>query len=281
MALADACKVCTLAHGQVIFDSRHWVCREAEMTWQAPRHVIILTETGTTSATRIRSSGSRTYEGTDRPGSITVVPAGIEREGGYHDADLVYSALWIDPEAGLPGTEAFANMPMLVNVSDDVTRTLIRSLSASIVMDETPEPLYVEQLTSLVMLRLSGKTPAPATARQRGLSKRQLARIDSHIEGRLNEGISLGDLAALCGMPIDTFARRFKASTGNAPYAYVIEARLRRAEDLLRQGQLSLADIALEAGFSSQSHFTSTFTQRNGVSPSAYRQSFRARTFLQ
>ena len=83
--------------------------------------------------------------------------------------------------------------------------------------------------------------------------------------------ITLAELARLAGMGQDSFARRFRATTGLAPYAYVIEQRMRRAEELLAKGDLDLARIACALGFSSQSHFTTTFRRQRGLTPLAYR----------
>ena len=88
------------------------------------------------------------------------------------------------------------------------------------------------------------------------------------------EGPTSSRLAALLDMPIDRFARRFKATTGLAPYAYVIARRVRRAEVLLQTTDRDIATIALALGFSSQSHFTTAFRQATGGTPAAYRAQF-------
>lgn len=67
------------------------------------------------------------------------------------------------------------------------------------------------------------------------------------------------------------FARIFREETGLAPWAYVQEARLRKAKALLEDTDLSLAEVALEAGFYDQSHFTRTFKHAEGTTPGAYR----------
>jgi AraC family transcriptional regulator len=56
-----------------------------------------------------------------------------------------------------------------------------------------------------------------------------------------------------------------------APYAFVLEERIRRAEALLADAALPIGIIAIRLGFSSQSHFTATFRRLRGISPRAYR----------
>jgi AraC family transcriptional regulator len=134
-----------------------------------------------------------------------------------------------------------------------------------------PDAVYLEHLVALVALRL-GRAESPRTARQGRLGRPLIERLTEYIESRIEAGISLSELARLADMPVDTFARHFKAETGMAPYAYVIECRVRRAEALLRGSNMPISAMAFELGFSSQSHFTSTFRRLTGTTPHAYRQ---------
>jgi len=257
----------------VVFDNRRWICREAELRWTAPHHLVVLTEEGGTSQTSIRSEARSVYEGMDRPGDLTFVPAGAERLGVYRDVNLSYSALWIDPE--FPGSEGLADTPILVNRSDKVVAALLSSLRVEMALAHEPDAAYIEHLAALVSLRvamLAGKR-LPTVSHGR-LGRRTIARVREYIDARINSDISLSELAAVAEMAADTFARRFKATTGLAPYAYVIEQRVRRAEIVLRETQSSIGTIAYRLGFSSQSHFTATFRRLRGMTPRAYRMQF-------
>ncbi|SDZ67785.1 AraC family transcriptional regulator [Pseudomonas sp. NFIX28] len=260
----------SLFDGLVTIDHRRWACREAELSWTAPQHVVILTECGATAKTHIRSSSTLTYEGCDRPGSISFVPAGVERQGYFRDADLVYTALWIDTALDFPGCPRLAELPMRINSGDGVIHSLLAALSTEMAAGHVLETSYIEHLVALVGLRLGRVDAASAGSGRLGPLLRK--RLSDYIDSRIDGSISLSELARLAGMPVDTFARHFKAETGMAPYAYVIERRVRRAESLLRAGSMPISAMALELGFSSQSHFTSTFRRVTGTTPSSYRQ---------
>lgn len=256
----------------IVFDNRRWACREAELRWTAPHHLIVLTEEGGTSHTSIRHEARSLYDGMDRPGALTFVPAGAERQGFYRDVNLSYSALWIDPNIGLPGCERLRNLPILVNKKDAVVATLLSSLRDEMALGHKPDTAYVEHLVALVSLRVANLSREQQRSVRHGcLSRRALGRVRDYIDARMNSDISLSELAAVAGMAVDSFARRFKATTGLAPYAYVIEERVRRAEALLRETGLSIGVIAFRLGFSSQSHFTTTFRRLRGMTPRAYR----------
>lgn len=68
------------------------------------------------------------------------------------------------------------------------------------------------------------------------------------------------------------FAWQFKRATGLPPHQYVIFRRIERAKRLLQTGDdISLADIALRAGFSDQSQFSYHFKRLMGVTPGQFR----------
>jgi AraC family transcriptional regulator len=80
-------------------------------------------------------------------------------------------------------------------------------------------------------------------------------------------------LASLTGLSASQFGRAFKVSTGTTPHKWHLAARIEYAKLLLADQSKRLVDIALDAGFSEQSHFTRAFTAANGLSPNAWRHS--------
>jgi AraC family transcriptional regulator len=68
-------------------------------------------------------------------------------------------------------------------------------------------------------------------------------------------------------MSSDHFTRQFKKSTGQTPYEYVVEARVRKAKELLTTGKLTISEAASHVGFADQSHLTRHFKRVFGLSP--------------
>jgi len=86
--------------------------------------------------------------------------------------------------------------------------------------------------------------------------------------------LTLGRMAELAYLSPDHFARQFKAATGLTPYQFVIKRRVERAQQLLRGRQeLSLAEVAISAGFSDQSQLCFHFKRIAGVTPGQFRMS--------
>ncbi len=78
-------------------------------------------------------------------------------------------------------------------------------------------------------------------------------------------------LAEAASMSRSAFAERFNTAFGRSPMSLVNHVRLQRAGLLLRQGALSVDEVADRIGFSSRSHFSQAFKKHYGISPTAYR----------
>jgi AraC-like DNA-binding protein len=142
------------------------------------------------------------------------------------------------------------------------------------VMDEAhPAPSSVAELcVELLLVRLledqlsTGKAPANA------VHMPTIRETIHYIDNNLGEPLDLKSLSAAAGLSEFYFSRVFRAACGTTVHRFVLERRLDLASQLLQQGQLSISRIALEAGFSSQSHLTTSFRHRYGVTPAAFRQ---------
>jgi transcriptional regulator GlxA family with amidase domain len=94
----------------------------------------------------------------------------------------------------------------------------------------------------------------------------------------LAEEISVETLARRALMSPRSFARRFKATTGTTPHAWLLGQRLAAAEALLEETDAPVEEIARLVGFGTAAGLREQFARRRGVSPRAYRQTFRAGT---
>ena len=108
-----------------------------------------------------------------------------------------------------------------------------------------------------------------------GLSTGALRRVLEYVQMRLEESIDLSMLAAAAGLSMHHFAREFKQSTGVTPHHYLIQKRVERAQQMLAQTDLSLAEIAGAVGFSDQSHLARHFRGLLGTTPREFRRSHR------
>jgi AraC family transcriptional regulator len=107
-----------------------------------------------------------------------------------------------------------------------------------------------------------------------GLPKKQLGQLMDYIESSLTDNLGLDALTQIAHLSRYHLGKTFKQSTGVTLHQYVTWRRIRRAQQLLRDRRYSLAEIAAETGFASQSHFTTVFARTMGITPHWYRLNF-------
>ena len=112
--------------------------------------------------------------------------------------------------------------------------------------------------------------PVPRTPRDGTAATRQWA-----LE-RLHEPLSLADLAEHARMSLRTFARRFTDEVGMSPGRWIVQQRVARARHLLESSDLPVDEIAGQAGFATGTSLRQHLHAAIGVSPLAYRRTFRA-----
>jgi AraC-like DNA-binding protein len=119
------------------------------------------------------------------------------------------------------------------------------------------------------VVQIPAQRSAPTT--QGGLPTYKLRQVVEFIDAHIDQAINLTQLAAVASLSPFHFHREFKRSTGLTPGKYILEARIKRAETLLRESDLPLAQVAIQVGFADQSHFTVAFRKATSMTPRIYR----------
>jgi len=216
--------------------------------------------------------------GRQRPiGHVSLIPAGVPVWGYSDDIEQVEEVrLFLDVDRvkeimGEEFTPAPLQEPHLVFNDES-----LQALARLVVTNEDKadwSSLFGDSLVAAMVARLSNLDPRPArNHRQLGLSAHQLAMITEFIRDNLARPIRLSELASLAELSPSQFGRAFKTSTGTTPHLWHLDARIESAKRLLADRRSnSLAEIALDTGFSEQSHFTRAFRAATGVSPGVWR----------
>ncbi len=134
--------------------------------------------------------------------------------------------------------------------------------------------LLAEQLAYTLALHLSDRYAAPRTTRTdepSDLDADMRMRIIDFVRADPSRAITLAEMAEVAGLSPSSFIRNFKRSTGVTPHRFVVEQRIRAAQDMLASSGLSIAEIAIATGFSSQSHLGVAFRSVTGLSPAYFR----------
>jgi AraC family transcriptional regulator len=134
-----------------------------------------------------------------------------------------------------------------------------------------------DRIFILISVQRDVAPPIPPTESPRAsrrctpLQKWRLKRVTDHVDAHLSRRITLANMAAAAGLTRMHFAAQFRASTGMRPHDFVLQRRIERAQELLRNPELALVDVALSVGFQTQAHFTTVFKRFAGGTPHRWR----------
>jgi len=149
-----------------------------------------------------------------------------------------------------------------------------RKLSCKLDPHTGADRLYIESLAieiaSYLVRDYSAGSLRPQISPSGGLPRGCARRVIEYVEANLEKGITIRELAALAERSPHHFIRMFRETVGVTPHQYVLERRLDRARELLQRRTMKLAEIGLQVGFGSQSHFTSAFHRAFGVTPAEF-----------
>lgn len=93
--------------------------------------------------------------------------------------------------------------------------------------------------------------------------------VDAMRQNQYKDNFSLNDMAAISRMPVETFRKRFVSEVGMPPQSYQLFCKMERAKALLKAGS-NVRNAGAEVGITDPYHFSKTFKNIVGMSPSAY-----------
>jgi AraC family transcriptional regulator len=222
----------------------------------------------------------RRYSGTAAHGDIDIIPARMPMRWEMYDRNDTALLITL-PQALLRNVVAQSELDPArmeirdrFQIRDPELEALSWAMRREMELGSPSGPLYLEGLTLAVASRLvaqhSSITKRNAN-RHEGLDGRRLKQVLSFIEDQLAEDLSLEKIAAVAGISASHLQTLFRASVGMPVHQYLIQRRVERAKTLLMQDGLSLAEIALAAGFAHQSHMARHMRRALGLSPQAMR----------
>jgi AraC family transcriptional regulator len=250
--------------GKMLYPNEHVICLSL-----APRPVRLL-----------HILGDKSYTGLYGKGDLAIAPAAAPVFARWDSDDRLLQMRIDSRFMAQVATEALEIDPDRLEVIPTFrTRDPQLEAIAMLVLTELKQEhlgnrLYIDSLANVLavqLLRQYSAAKPPLAVYEGGLPPRQLQQILEYIHAHLERDIQLADLAGSLGMSQFHFSRLFKHSIGTSPYQYLLQQRIERAKQLLKQTDRSIVDIALECGFNSHSHLSKQFRQIAGMTPKKYR----------
>lgn len=216
----------------------------------------------------------------DRPGSVSLTPAGRERSGVMEGGQLSFARFEFS-DAFLSETCDICRRPddlrPLYNVRAEKFHADARYLAALLESSDAAPTFVLEQFAVAAMRRLARDAGAAFGNRDDAwMHPRALRRVIDLAETNLAPDLSLAKLAREAGSSVSALIRGFRGSLGMSPGAYIVGRRTARAAHLLAETDMPIAEIAASCGFSTQAHLANMFRARYGRSPTTFRTHSRA-----
>jgi AraC family transcriptional regulator len=212
------------------------------------------------------------------PRRICLTPGSAEtfwRHSGHPEILQVYLRDSIVRQAAEEIGGAAAEIVPRFAICDPLLEQLALATIAALEDGRAEDTLYIDTMARMMAVHLARKHTSRVAPERRqaadGLTRQRLKRLLDYIEAHLGDDLTLKRLASEVELSPFYLARVFKDEVGKSPHQYVLDRRVARAKAMLRDTSVSITDVALAAGFSSQSHLSNWFRRIVGVSPGVYR----------
>lgn len=241
-----------------------------------PEHFLHVVLSGTVKY-EVNTRG-RNLRFTSRPGTLFLLPQGTVDEvnwtGPTHRVAVAIHTRLLTHALEETAHQTAVELTEHWDLMDRHISALLLEMIADLDDDSPAGTIYGESLANALAVyllnRYAVRRIVPVSYKG-GLPGNRLKRVLDYIAAKLDENISLAQLAAIAGMSPHYFSELFKLSTGRAPHNYVLMQRIERAKQQLRNPKRSIIDAGLDAGFQNPSHFARMFRRLEGTTPSKYR----------
>ncbi len=225
--------------------------------------------------------GGQTHRGRAVHGDVDIIPAGMPSRWEVKQKDTalliaVHTCL-LRRVAGERGLD-FERLQIVnrFQMRDPQIEHVGWALKAEMEAGYPAGALFTDSLAAALAARLLDRHSSlrQANAERLRMSGRKLRLVLAYIEDNLTYDLRLTELASVAGLGLSQFKRVFRDSVGVPVHQYVIQRRVERAKMLLSDKSLPIGQVAIEAGFSHQSHLARHLRRVTGLAPGRFREEF-------
>jgi AraC family transcriptional regulator len=208
-------------------------------------------------------------------GEMSLVPRHFEKW--FRNEDLHGLCLAISDAAlteASDGTNGEVELRRADSLVDARLRALLEAVNAERIAGFPNGKLFldsVEQALAVALVNGYAVRHRSVQTYRGGLGCARLRRIKEFVDAKMEDELTLREMAQSVELSRAHFARMFRKSTGESPHQFVLRQRIERAMTMLRSDDARVVDVAVACGFKTQQHFARVFRHVCGVSPTDYR----------
>ena len=245
---------------------------EPHLYLHADQHVLCMLLRPGSAAAGLRRSAMVTYD----VGEMGLWPRNEEkwiRTDGAHVLSIGISDAALAPVCDGSDVELGCDLKLV----DARVRALVAAVDAERVAGFPSGRLFldsVEQALAVALVdRYAVRRPSVRVYRG-GLAPGRLRRVVDLVHAKMENELTLHEMAESANLSVAHFSQMFRKSTGETPHQFVLRHRVERAKELLRAPDARVLDVALACGFKTQQHFARMFRRVCRASPTQYRRDF-------
>ena len=208
-----------------------------------------------------------------RPGQVVVLYPDEAHDGRAGTGEgFGYRIVYVDPSRLGEAVRALrGRASSLPFVREPVSTSPGLSRAVDAAFRDPPDSLAGDTvILDLAHGLLAGEPAGADPAISRRVDVRAVERARQFLDAEKTRVVQSRELESVTGLTRYDLERQFRLLFGTSPYRYLLMRRLELARELIHRGH-RLVDLALEAGFADQPHFTRTFTAAFGLTPARYR----------
>ena len=253
------------AEGVELF--RAWFAGKAYQKHRHDTYAIGVTDSG------IQVFDYRRAVHTSRPGQVVVLyPDELHDGRAGTDRGFGYRIVYVEPSVLADAVRSLRGRPSpLPFVREAVSTNAMLSRAIEAAFHSPLESLIVDSLVmNLAQGLMTGAHPGSESVISRRLDVRAIDRARQFLDAEKTRVVRSRELEAVTGLTRYDLARQFRIMLGTSPYRYLLMRRLEFARERIHRGS-PLVEVACDAGFADQAHFTRVFRSAFGLTPARYR----------
>lgn len=233
-------------------------------------HLVMVTLRGGAKRHEIWTDSGHVYDGPDRPGSFSFLPANCRRKLRLHQVEWRWATLSIAGKRDSDeGGAMLSRVPAISGQDDSFVLGLLSECDRLESVDGGLDPLWRDTMLNAIVAYIArryGSFRCEADT-SGAIPAWKLRRLNDFIKANLSSELRISALASIAGLSEGHFHRAFRSETGRTPLEHVTALRMEHARQLLAKTDHSVCEVGLMVGLPNVGNFTRVFQRATGKTP--------------